>query len=503
MIRLRTRLDVAPLFVALGWLAACGPAKTDTETTGASESGTTAGTGTTSAATTAGTSTSPTTGAPDACAGEVVQLMQSDVDPPAPSGFVRCDDGIVHRPAALECLVPATPSSCPPDASPGGCFTNDDCTDMPFGSCKVLVSVGGIGATTGATTTGGTGPSCACVYGCRTDADCPEGQLCRCAGPELGPATTCIPAACSEDADCPGELCGATADVCAEGLVSAACTTPMDECDGDSDCGFEPCIFEVNKWVCNNSVCGRPFVVDAAPVTAPAAARDDWRGLVAAPSAPAALRPRLAAHYTAIALGEHASVASFAGFILQLLALGAPPALVQAAQQALADEIEHARVAFALASLYGGTGVGPGPLPLPPALPAGDVDAIVAAVIAEACVAETLAGLELQEAAARAHEPALAAALAKIAGDEERHAALGWRFVQWALAHAGADRGRAAAAFAEAIARAEHDLQDMSEAPGAPELRGHGVIDAPLRAAVRRRGLAGLVRPAATRLCAA
>jgi hypothetical protein len=46
---------------------------------------------------------------------------------------------------------------------------------------------------------------------------------------------------------------------------------------------------------------------------------------------------------------EHASVAAFARFTLDLLALGAPADLVQSAQQALGDEIAHAELCFGLA----------------------------------------------------------------------------------------------------------------------------------------------------------
>ncbi|MCY1061841.1 ferritin-like domain-containing protein [Nannocystis sp. SCPEA4] len=507
MLSLRSRLDLAPLFAALGWIAACGPSKGETESTGEPTTDPSASTSVTTATTssTAPTSsTGPTTGDPVACAGELTELMQGDVDPPVPSGLVRCDDGVIHRVEKRECLVPAAPSSCPADASPDGCLSNDDCTEKPFGSCQRIVEFGGVAATdTDTDTGGGSGVLCTCEYGCSTDADCPEGQICRCAGPELGNMARCIPAGCTVDSDCPGELCGVAGAVCADGLIEALCTSPMDGCDSETDCNGDMCIIEEGKFTCNTSVCGRPFIVDAAPVTAPAVARDDWRALVAAPAAAPALRARLRAHWTAIALAEHASVASFAGFVLQLLAVGAPPALVSDAQRALADEVEHARIAFALASLYEGTGVGPGALPLGAPAIAGDIDAIVAAVIAEACVAETLAGLELREAAAQAEDPALARLLARIAADEQRHAELGWRFVQWALTDAGADRRRAEAAFAAALASAEAAVQDMSDRPGDPELRSHGVVDDPLRAAVWRRGLDGLVRPAAAKLCAA
>ncbi|HEY8376928.1 MAG TPA: ferritin-like domain-containing protein, partial [Nannocystis sp.] len=412
------------------------------------------------------------------------------------SGFVQCDGGIIHRPAPVECLAPVTPTSCPPDAADtSACHTDADCTEKPFGSCQLDLVFGGLNAPT---------DTCSCVYGCRTDADCAPGEVCRCAGEGLGLYTECIPADCITDADCPGQICGFSPDVCEPGVHFAHCTTPADACAGDGDCLNPPCVWDgIGAWTCADAVCGRPFLVDGEAVTAPAAERDDWTALVAVPTVRENERAALAAYWTRIALCEHASVASFARFILQLLALGAPAELVGDAQQALADEVEHARLCFALASLYQGTGVGPGPVPATDAPLAADLDAIVAAVIREACVGETLSALEAREAAARAEDPALRRILARIAADEQRHAELGWRFVQWALARVGANsRTRAQATFAAAIADAEATIAALAQTPAAPDLRPHGVIDAPLRAALWRAGLKKLVRPTAAALAA-
>jgi hypothetical protein len=65
---------------------------------------------------------------------------------------------------------------------------------------------------------------------------------------------------------------------------------------------------------------------------------------------------------------EHASIASFAKFSLQLVMVAAPSALLADAHAAAVDEIHHARVAFALASRLLGRPLGPGPVDL-----AGDV----------------------------------------------------------------------------------------------------------------------------------
>lgn len=527
MTLIRTSLDPVrrSLFAALGLLLACGPGKNESDTDpstdtsasssgGASESSATTTTATATTATATGTTTDPsgtgsasatvtsdptaTTGAPPACAGTLTDIMQDGVDPPAPSGFVQCDGGIIHRPQKLECLAPVTASSCPADASDiGACKTDADCTEKPFGSCQLDMIFGGVNPAPTDT--------CSCVYGCQTDADCDPGSVCRCAGAGLGLYTECIPATCTDDSECGEFLCGFAPDICAPGVFSSQCTTPADECAGDSDCLSPPCTWDAvqGHWACANAACGRPLLVDDLALTAGACPRDDWRALLAAPAAPAALRPQLAAYWTQIALCEHASVASFARFILQLLAVGAPPDLVLGAQQALADEVEHARLCFALASLYQGTGVGPSALPAAGAPLAADFDAVLAAVIREACVGETLSALEAREAAARAGDPALRSVLARIAADEQRHAELGWRFVQWALAHATADqRARADLAFAAAFDHAEATIAALELEPGAPELRAHGVVDPPLRAALWREGLRTLVRPAASALAA-
>ena len=533
-----TRLSLHPLrhtlLAALG-LVACGPidkttAGDDSGTTGTSSAGTTGATATdpgTSNPTTAGpgtgtdaaTSDNPTTAASDptgelttanpetgsegttgdddtgapACDTVATPVDQAFTDPPVPSGFERCNDGILHRLEKRACEAPTTPDSCT-DNMLGGCTSAADCVEKPNGSCQQDMIFGGF-----------TEGTCSCVYGCATDEDCGQGQICRCAGDGLGLYTECIEAGCAQDSDCPdGELCGLSPDICAPGGFLTACTTPNDLCDGDGACVNPPCSFQKDHWECANAACGRPFVVDCDAIVAPVTARDDWRAVLLTPSPVAAeLAAELAAHWTHIGQLEHASVAAFARFVLQLLGVGAPPSLVLAAQQALADEVEHARLAFGLASLYAGAGVGPGPLAIPTAASTTTTElaAVVDAVIREACLGETLAAFEAREAAERAEDPAVRAALRKIAGDEQRHAELGWRFVQWALT--GADshaRTRAQAPFAAALAEARQGATRDAHAVGTPELHAHGVIDAPLRAQIWTRGLVEVIEPCAAAL---
>ncbi len=87
-------------------------------------------------------------------------------------------------------------------------------------------------------------------------------------------------------------------------------------------------------------------------LVASATRRDDWlhRAIFEATRCEEQERARLAERWTREASFEHASIASFARATLDLLALGAPAARVAGAQRAGLDEVEHARIAFALAT---------------------------------------------------------------------------------------------------------------------------------------------------------
>ncbi|HEY6080394.1 MAG TPA: ferritin-like domain-containing protein, partial [Polyangiaceae bacterium] len=130
---------------------------------------------------------------------------------------------------------------------------------------------------------------------------------------------------------------------------------------------------------------------------------------------------------------EHASIAAFARFSLQLLSLGAPPELVDSCTQALADETAHTKLCFRIASAYAGRALGPGPLDIQRSLEQSSLAQIVELVIAEGCFGETSAALDALEAAQNASDPVIAASYARIATDEQRHAELAFRFVRWAL----------------------------------------------------------------------
>jgi hypothetical protein len=223
---------------------------------------------------------------------------------------------------------------------------------------------------------------------------------------------------------------------------------------------------------------GRPFVVGGTARMAEAVARDDWS---------AAPRPRLdgldaracaaiAAHWEQTALAEHASVASFARFVLDLLALGAPPELVLAAQRAMGDEVAHARLAFGLASAYAGAPIGPSPLAVDGAIDrTRSLADIVRSVVVEGCVGETVSAAQAELALLECSDPAVRRVLTTIARDERRHAQLAWQFVGWALAQDPSLRELVADSFTAAIVAIElSPAASLDE--GDAMLRAHGVL---------------------------
>ena len=249
---------------------------------------------------------------------------------------------------------------------------------------------------------------------------------------------------------------------------------------------------------------GRPLLVGGDARAAVLGGPGGWASLrdLDVASLDPALRTRLAEAWARDALFEHASVASFSRFSLHLLAVAAPPELVDDAHSAARDEIRHARMCFALASAYAGEPLGPGPLPLEGDLLGPlDLASIAVATVREGCVGETLASLE----AATAHELATVVpvkeALAIITEDEARHAELAWRFVRWALDEGGPEvRAAVRAAFESALAAPRP--HDAPVDPLDAALAAHGRLSDARKQAVLREGMDEVVRPAVDALLA-
>jgi len=407
-------------------------------------------------------------------------------------GFVQCA-GFRHRREIGTC-----PSSIPrPDPIPGPtrfdeCIYDAECTAQPYGWCFVGYQLG----------------EAHCEYGCLQDSDCADNQLCEC-GPFIG---RCLKAECTTDADCrTGYFCRDNDVSGGCGPTTYACQTAGDTCTNDSDCNPPPpamawedqstCRFDAEaahfQCIPGGCVIGRPFLVGGTQRLSQLAARADWSELALLPELTGlteVLRTRLGQEWTRIALMEHASIAAFARFTLQLLSLGAPAQLIEQASAAMVDETKHAKACFALASAYARAPLGPGPLAVEHSLDDSALIEIVLNTIHEGCVGETVAAIEAREAAEHASDPALRELLLLISDDETRHAELAYRFLKWALSLGNAQleqavRRELALLAAEPLpARAA-----LSEREG--ELLRHGIVPDALRRLIRGRALTEVILP--------
>lgn len=250
-------------------------------------------------------------------------------------------------------------------------------------------------------------------------------------------------------------------------------------------------IFEVGS-----TCCGRPLLQDGQPVVAKvggAGWADTRRPTVTGLSAEA--RRALAAYWLEAGLLEHASIASFARFTMELMAQGAPPDLVTAAQQAGLDEVHHARACFALASAYAGRPTGPAQMDLQGATSLSPTPAEMAeAVLREGCVGETLAAVDAAARLAHATDPVVRATLEQIVEDESRHAALAWSTLRWLVDQHPSIVERLARVVAEEGARVEAGL---TEAVSVPHGAGaHGLLPADRRDEALRDAWVRVIEPA-------
>jgi len=154
---------------------------------------------------------------------------------------------------------------------------------------------------------------------------------------------------------------------------------------------------------------------------------------------------------------EHASVAAFAKLTLDLVALGAPPELIEAANRDALDEIRHTKMCFSLARAIDGAPESPAAFPEVAKAPSRSrsrtlaladlaVESLVDGALNEGVSARIVARL-----ARRCAEPTIKELLKSIAADEGRHAAHGWDVVRWCLAEGGAPVAHALAGAARAL----------------------------------------------------
>jgi hypothetical protein len=253
---------------------------------------------------------------------------------------------------------------------------------------------------------------------------------------------------------------------------------------------------------CVMACCGRPLMIDGAPRVAALAPRGDWCSTERREDG---LDPvttqELARAWRSDAALEHASVASFARFALQLVAVGAPPELLTDALRAGMDEVEHTRRCLALAARYDGEALGPTTLACAADGLTTSLSAVAAAAVREGCVGETCSALLAMAQRQRATDAFAHAALDRIAEDEAGHAELSWRFIAWALSTGGpAVREVVREAFGQAIADPPVAVPGPRGAVDPAAWTAHGRLHAQEARKVLEDALQRVVRPTADAL---
>jgi hypothetical protein len=408
----------------------------------------------------------------------------ADIALPARPPIEHCEGGWKHRAVASACPLPRSEPVEPTDEDT--CSEDADCADAAHGFCAPYAA-------------GNAAPGNHCQYGCVEDSDCASGQICECGSP----SGRCVTSSCKDDFDCGGDLLCASYDPLPGCSATAyACQSPEDECTSDADCAGEVCTVVGDHRECSRPTCvvGRPFLIDGEERLATASDRSDWLETCLEPDLTglaAGARESLAEAWTRVALMEHASIAAFARFTLELLAFGAPAALVQSSSQAMRDEIEHARQAFALASVYAGAPRGPGPLDVGGSLSCVELEACVLNAFVEGCVGETVAALEAREASELATDPTVRRVLSRVAEEEARHALLAFEFVKWALPRGGAGLrdGLLRVLSAEIANSTLTTARASADTTESHALVAHGILPEARRLALRRNVLLDVVAP--------
>ncbi len=216
---------------------------------------------------------------------------------------------------------------------------------------------------------------------------------------------------------------------------------------------------------------GRPLTHDGHHVLAQITCGDTWTERALETLRAEGPEARIAAQrWLRSARTEHASIAAFSRASLELMAVGAPPALLEGCHRAALDEIRHARLALDVARALGDASWDFGPLPSVPTRTV-TLEQIALDALLEGCIGEGSAAAMTHIAADRAREE-IAGVQRIIAADETRHAALAWATVRWALEQDRSLAGTLRTALTEA--RAERN--SVTSGTTDPTLARLGVI---------------------------
>ena len=183
-----------------------------------------------------------------------------------------------------------------------------------------------------------------------------------------------------------------------------------------------------------NCVHGRPYMQEDNVIVAQLEQRPGlWKAPMQAIVHPNQEEREIAGQfYLAAAQAEHASIASFNRFALELISFGAPPNLIQRAQEAAIDEIRHAQSAFSIANSLLEQQPQPANMPMDVQL-ATNIQDLASAVLEEAAIQETLAVLLAAEQRKIVQSPDIKRFLDDVIRDESRHAELAFETLRWCI----------------------------------------------------------------------
>ncbi len=196
---------------------------------------------------------------------------------------------------------------------------------------------------------------------------------------------------------------------------------------------------------------------------------------------------------------EHASVAAFAKLTMDLVALGAPEALLRVAQEDAHDEIRHARACFSLARDMDGMDQSPGPFPQPRGFSFGTrfrsirLARLAVESLIDGALHEGLSAAVISKLATQTTVPVIASTLRGLAADEGRHAAHGWDVVEWCLQEGG---GGVAAALRGAMLALPEEIPPENEpaAAASGEWQRFGIAGRRLKQGEYAKAQAALAR---------
>ena len=267
-----------------------------------------------------------------------------------------------------------------------------------------------------------------------TDGGCSEAVGCGIGGCSCGSTSACVGgewvcscAACPPPADS-GNPCKPTLPECPS-VVSIAASCFDGGVPTDASLSFSTC-----ATLCGGAAtCSRGPAFDGGPIALECAPECARLGRAFAGMQRTRIRARgrlspVARFFAESAQLEASAVDAFRILAGELAAHRAPSALVRSARAAARDEVRHARITRTIAGRYGAC-------PLPPRTASREVRPLEAVALEnaiEGCVRETFAALVAHHQAATATDPEVRAAMASIAVDETRHAALGWEVAAWA-----------------------------------------------------------------------